>query len=256
VNICAIFRNESLYLKEWIEFHQIVGVGKFTLYQNNSDDDYLSILQPYIDREVVELIQWPMARPSQQPAYQHYLDSHKEGWTAFIDCDEFLWSPRYATVQEAINSIPTNSAIGVNWMCFGSSNKQEWEDAPVIERFTWRPAAENGVNQHIKSIICLDQDVRVGSDPHFFQVPRGTFTENGEQIGGPLAGRHSSSILRINHYSAKSYGEWLKRSQLGKPDRPGMDIDPAWYWDRQAMDVEDREIQRFLPELKRRMGCA
>ena len=29
VSICAIFKNEAKYLKEWIEFHKIIGVEHF-----------------------------------------------------------------------------------------------------------------------------------------------------------------------------------------------------------------------------------
>jgi len=253
INICAIFRNETLYLREWLEFHLLVGVEKFYLYQNNSDDDYLSLLQPYIASGVVDLTEWPMPRPSQFAAYQHCIDRlHGQPiWVAFIDCDEFLFSPVYPTVQQALDTLP-QSAIGVNWATFGSGGEQQWRNAPVIERFTWRVADSNVVNSHIKSVIRMDQNVHVGGDPHFFQVERGTFNEKGEPIHGPFS-THSSSILRINHYCSKSYEEWVERSKLGKPDRPGLEIDPIWYYGRQAMEVDDRDIQRFLPQLKERL---
>lgn len=48
LSICAIFRNEADYLKEWIEFHRLVGVEHFFLYNNFSEDAYLSILGDYI----------------------------------------------------------------------------------------------------------------------------------------------------------------------------------------------------------------
>ena len=32
--ICAIYRDEAPYLREWIEFHRLVGVEHFFLYDN------------------------------------------------------------------------------------------------------------------------------------------------------------------------------------------------------------------------------
>ncbi len=57
--VAAIFRNEAPYLAEWIEFHRLVGVEKFYLFNNLSADEYLTVLQPYIDDDIVELIEWP-----------------------------------------------------------------------------------------------------------------------------------------------------------------------------------------------------
>ena len=59
LSICAVFRNEAPYLREWIEFHRIVGVEKFFLFNNRSEDDYKSVLTPYIESGLVELTQWP-----------------------------------------------------------------------------------------------------------------------------------------------------------------------------------------------------
>lgn len=260
MNICAIAKNEGPYIREWIEFHRLVGVVTFTIYSNNSADDMNDRLLPYVERGIVELIDWPIPNPSQQAAYADYISRNRGPyWTAFIDCDEFLWSPRYDTIEEALpimdRSTP-RSAVGVNWMIFGSGGKVEWEDAPVIERFTWRLKNSDPVNAHIKSIIWMNQDVVPGSDPHFFHVQYGTVNENGDWIAGPFS-PHSSELLRINHYSTKSLAEWRTRIQNGKPDRAGIEInEQAWYWDRQAMEVEDRGIQRYLPALKQRLAMA
>lgn len=53
VSICAIFKNEAKYLKEWIDYHLIVGVDHFYLYNNYSDDNYEKVLKPYIQRQLV-----------------------------------------------------------------------------------------------------------------------------------------------------------------------------------------------------------
>ena len=40
VSACAIFQNEAPYLKEWIEYHRLIGVEHFYLYNNGSTDNY------------------------------------------------------------------------------------------------------------------------------------------------------------------------------------------------------------------------
>ena len=70
VSICAIFKNEAKYLKEWIEFHRIIGVEHFYLYNNNSDDNYLDVLKTYVEQGIVDLIEWPFAQ-GQISAYRH-----------------------------------------------------------------------------------------------------------------------------------------------------------------------------------------
>lgn len=255
--ISAIFRNESLYLREWLEFHLLVGVSKFYLYQNRSDDAWEPLLAPYRDSGVVEVIDWPLASPCQFLAYENAIEklAGQDIWCAFIDCDEFLFSPQFDTVPEAMRFFPKKwGAVGVNWMCFGSSNWEEYAPGSVIERFTWRPKTKSDFNRHIKSIVRMNQDVWVGDTPHSFRTEKGTFSEAGEPISGPFSVCHRSDILRINHYSSKSRQEWLTRSKLGKPDRPNsMPIEAEWYEKRQAMDVDDRSIFKFLPALKERL---
>ena len=257
VSICAIAKNEGLYLREWVEFHRLVGVSHFTIYDNSSTDDTARILSEF---PCVEVIPWPMPKPCQLAAYQHYLDRHhgESIWAAFIDCDEFLFPVQHDTISAALEVIvaghPHVGAIGVNWACFGSSGRQSYSSEPVIERFTQTLPPGNPVNQHIKSVIRMDQEVKVGGDPHYFNVERGTFNELGKPIHGPFS-PHTSGLLRVNHYITKSYEEWLTRAALGTPDITAVVVDPEEFLRYQGGAMKDRCIQWFLPELKRRLGC-
>ena len=254
--ICAIFRNEAPYLREWIEFHRLVGVEQFHLYQNRSEDDYQSVLEPFIREGVVQVTEWPELPPCQMEAYQHFISLHrgKPWWVAFLDCDEFLLSPSHATVGEAIESIasPEWGAIGVNWVCFGASGQEVARPGLVTERFTLRPADDFAPNRHIKSIVRMDRVQSAGPDPHHFKTRGGTFSELGQALTGPFTAHPSHSRLRINHYQTKSREEYLRRIARGNADG-APSRSPSEFETLQAAEIDDRRIWHFLPELKRRV---
>ena len=50
LSIGAIFKNEAPYLKEWIEHYLARGVDHFYLINDNSDDNYLKILNQYKEK--------------------------------------------------------------------------------------------------------------------------------------------------------------------------------------------------------------
>ncbi|MCB1136166.1 MAG: glycosyltransferase family 92 protein, partial [Chlamydiia bacterium] len=94
--VCSVFQNEGPYLREWIEYHRMIGAEHFILFNNNSDDDYLNILDPYIQDKVVTLVEWPT--PRHQASYNQTgairqalnMSRGKTRWLASIDIDEFI----------------------------------------------------------------------------------------------------------------------------------------------------------------------
>ena len=54
-SIVAMFKNESWGLKEWIEHNKLHGVDHIYLVDDFSEDDSISVLQPYIDSDYVTL---------------------------------------------------------------------------------------------------------------------------------------------------------------------------------------------------------
>lgn len=255
--ICAIFKNEAPYMREWLEFHRIVGVDKFYLYNNSSTDNFRDVLNPYIEAGIVNLVDWPYPTPCQLPAYTDFIArmGGEKMWAAFIDLDEFLFSPLEDKITTILDKYEHPITIGVNWICFGSSgHEKKIPNCLVTETFHWRGHAPSTAgNRVIKSIIRLDQGVGVGGDPHFFFTQYGTITENGDPMSSPFVETHSSNILRINHYKTKSREEWYARALTGKPDRAYYDIDWTHFNDVNLSDVEDHTIDRFLPELKERL---
>lgn len=54
IGLVCISKNEAPYIREWIEFHRLVGVSKFYFYDNESDDDTPDVLAPYIADGIVD----------------------------------------------------------------------------------------------------------------------------------------------------------------------------------------------------------
>ena len=59
LSVTAIFRDEAPYLREWIEYHKLLGVEHFYLYNNLSQDKCNEVLAPYVKNGEVDLIEWP-----------------------------------------------------------------------------------------------------------------------------------------------------------------------------------------------------
>lgn len=48
MSVCAVFKNEAPFMKEWILYYQVIGADHIYLYNNNSDDNYQEVLQPLL----------------------------------------------------------------------------------------------------------------------------------------------------------------------------------------------------------------
>ena len=110
LSACAIYRNEAPYLREWIDFHRLVGVERFFLYDNGSDDEHRDVLARYRG-DLVVVREWDQS-PGQLAAYEHCLAEHgsESRWIAFIDVDEFLFSPAGDSVADALRRYDATSA--------------------------------------------------------------------------------------------------------------------------------------------------
>jgi hypothetical protein len=259
LSIVAIYRDEAVYLREWIEFHRIVGVERFYLYDNFSLDDHREVLAPYIDEGVVVLHEWPVF-PGQIPACDDALrrHGHESRWMAFIDLDEFLFSPTLRPLPDVLRDYEQHPGVLANWMVFGSSGHRTQPDGLVLENYLWRMKTEDGPQQS-KSIIDPSRADHCGG-AHFFFYKEGTAVD---ELHRPVpygrTNEPSSEVLRVNHYYTKSIEEG-KKKLLRRAATTGDPRNAAYnrleMVDQNMNDVLDETITAYLPELRSRLGMA
>ena len=218
--IGALIRNPGRYLAEWLEFHRLVGVERFFLYDNESDDEETrETLASYADDGLVVVHDWPGSVSENysdlvrhlRAAYMDCIRAHGQDarWIAFIDTDEFLFPPTGRPLPELLVEFERWPAVAAGWVLFGTSGHLTPPPGLVIESYTQRFARDGSrrMDRHIKSIVdplavtaCLTS--------HVFSYAWGAAVdENGYPVLSDTTKARSIERIRINHYCARSEQE-------------------------------------------------
>ena len=253
--ICAIYRDEAPYLQEWIEFHRLVGVEKFFLYDNKSVDGHLAVLEPYIEAGTVTLHDWPHVPNGQHTAYEHCLRQHRDDarWIAFIDLDEFLFSPTYRSLPDILGELESWPGVGVNSVFFGTSGHRTRPAGLVVENYTENDGGEGKLA--VKSIVDPTRTARCETVHHFSYTDGMAVNEHGYPIRAQFAKSVSHSLLRINHYWAKSEEQF--RAKCAQPSPSNGDFRPFYDMRRlRGGRVNDLSyaILEYAPALREAVG--
>lgn len=218
LSVVAIVKDEAPYIEEWLEFHRLMGVEHFYIYDNGSTDGTLILLNKQPD---VYIIPWHKF-PGQRAAYADALATFATAseWMAFVDADEFLYSPQRRDLKEVLRTYDQYSGVAVHWVIYGSSGHKTYENKPVLDRFEKR---SKEVNQHVKTIVhnIPGKPVYTGYNVHSFTCKRGKIVdENGKRLRGNYALQPggTADILRINHYHVKSEEEYREKCKKKRAD--------------------------------------
>lgn len=263
LSVCAIFRDEARFLKEWIEFHRLLGVEHFYLFNNLSSDDYKTVLAPYIRKNIVELYEWNHEATEinswnfiQTSAYQMIIEkSAKETeWLAILDTDEFLYPVKDKDLRQFLNKFQKYSAICVNWQMFGTSGVDFVpSNELLIDLLTLKAPQNHYENFHVKSIV-KPSHVSSCLNPHFCFFYSGCYqvNENKEQFEGPISPYVSVDKIRINHYWARDE-DFLYNVKIPRRGLWGEGPDGC-IMRNESLNIEsDFEISRFSDALRKRM---
>jgi uncharacterized membrane protein YkvA (DUF1232 family) len=172
----AAIKNEAPYLDEWLAFCVSEGIEHVLLYDNGSTDNTCEVLQPWIRAGIVELFDWPVhwKQGAQTKAYADALRRlrGRTRWAAFIDPDEFLFSPTGKTVAEVMRRYEGQAGVIVNWQCYGTSGHKRRPSGLTIESYTRRATSDWARNRRVKTIV----DPLLAIEPlgsHLFKVQPG-----------------------------------------------------------------------------------
>jgi Glycosyltransferase family 92 len=252
---CMTYANHGRYLREWVEFHRLVGFERFFLYDNGSTDESNEVLAPYVEAGFVEIHDWP-GEGRQHQALTDCLARHRDDarWIAFFDVDEFLFNPRGHPVPELLTNYEEHPGLGVNLLLFGTSGHRMRPSGLVIESYLYRSG--NPANRWVKSIVDPRRATRALGAHHFEYVSGHAVDVTGEPLEGWMSASVRLSRLRINHYYTKSQEDLVEKWELPRADtgeyRDPLDLD---YFERiEQRFVRDETILRYLPALRAALG--
>ena len=273
-SIVLIAKDEDRYIQEWIEYHRIVGIEHFYIYDNESKPSFKSILNRYIDSDIVTYINYP-GKLMQMNAYNHALKHFKfeTEYMAFIDADEFLVPVTYKTIPEEIDYIIDHydkrkfkvdwepGGIAVNWRWYGSSYHREKQNGLLIENYTYRAEDDYDQNAHVKTICNPRLAIAFEGHPHSCTYRKGYFniSEMGSYVPGAFFYDSACRHLRINHYHMKSEEEFIEKWHRGWPDRVRTFEDDEQLKrdfrteEEECNKVKDDIMEKYVDELKKRI---
>jgi hypothetical protein len=259
LSAAAIVKNETAYIAEWIEYHLLVGVQKFFIYDNESTDNLREFLEPYIKEGIAEYTFFPGKR-QQVIVYNDIIQRYRSRtfWLAFIDIDEFLVPIEAETISEFLHDFEDIPGIEINQILYGSSRHQTKTEGLVIERFKDHSSSDILTNRGVKSIVnpryvCYMPTAHVAE---FFNGEYGVDSHHNKAVVSSLNREPIHDKIRINHYGSKSLEEFTSRIDLGRASSPGkLRIEEFYRRDHNEIKndtIMDKYIQNIKEKLKQR----
>lgn len=261
--VCTMLWNQAPFLREWIMYHSWLGVGRWFIYDNNSDDDI---------KEEIELLNsenynvsrhvWPWIK-TQEAGFSHCAVRAKEecSWVGFFDVDEFYYFPTHRSQglpsKNALSSLVSNytswglvGEIRTECHSYGPSGLTSVPSQGVTVGYTCRQANPERHKSIIRPELLTSSLL---NEVHHFQMREG--------VG------HMSlveSVAVVNHYKYQVWDtfkakfqrrvatyvvDWRENQNQGSKDRaPGLGteaIEPV-DWNRRFCEVWDTGLKDLV----------
>ncbi|KAJ9187581.1 hypothetical protein P3X46_003020 [Hevea brasiliensis] len=180
---CTMLWNQASFLREWIVYHAWLGVERWFIYDNNSDDEIQEVIDELnLQNYNVSRHAWPWTK-AQEAGFSHCaLRARSEcKWLGFFDVDEFFFFPRHRardmqgqsslrTLVAKYTNSPKYAEIRIICHSFGPSGLTAAPSQGVTVGYTCRLQA----SERHKSIVRPELlDATLLNVVHHFRLQRG-----------------------------------------------------------------------------------
>ncbi|KAK4753068.1 hypothetical protein SAY87_021866 [Trapa incisa] len=162
--------NVAKFLREWVIYHSRIGVERFLLYDNGSDDDLKAAVDELNGEGYdVRTILWPWPK-TQEAGFSHSAVYYRDSctWMMYLDIDEFVYSPSWDDQEQPSHQLiersflPGNLSqsnigqVSINCNDFGPSGWRTHPAEGVTQGYTCRRRIKERLEQRHKSIVRLE----------------------------------------------------------------------------------------------------
>ncbi|MDR1952230.1 MAG: glycosyltransferase family 92 protein [Elusimicrobiota bacterium] len=254
LSVVSIIKNEARYIREWLEFHLLVGVEKFYIYDNESTDNVKEILSPYVKAGIVKLIDCP-GKAQQCYAYMDAMCKYanKTKWLAIIDLDEFIVPLKDEKITDFLKDFNDYCQILIGWNLYGSSGHKTRREGLLIENYKYHAADDYITNS---KVIVNPRAIRGMLNPHWC-FPYGLSVDENKKIFDfyPYTNKYFSPISKkkicINHYYCKSWQEYDEKIKKGCADGNVLERNRSLFNYYDKNDVFDPIMDKYIEPVKK-----
>ncbi len=220
LSLCLICKDENDYLAEWLDYHILMGVDRFYIYDNESRVSLRVTLRPYIEKGwaiVVDIA----GKGVQLYAYDHCLQvfGAQTRWLGFIDTDEFLVPKTTLDLKDFLKAYEDQAGLAISSLFFGSGGHKTRPAGGQIFAYRRRTPANYSTNTLVKCIVQPAQ-VEAPNSPHdfLFRYQNGCVNEGYLRVDDQ---RFPNKIekIQLNHYYCRSEEEIRQKLGRGRGDR-------------------------------------
>jgi hypothetical protein len=211
LGLCAIAKDETSFLREWVAYHHYIGFERIYLYDNESAVPLRDTVSEFYERGICDPYTLP-GKAMQLVAYNHCLKhhGHEFEWLAFFDLDEFLCLKQDRDARALMRDYEAYSGLSVNWDMFGSSGFLGRPQGLVMQNY--RQSLGYTVNS---KCIVRPARVKMPLSPHHFIFHEGISVNADKR---PAIGAYAPlAVDRIclNHYSIRSQQDYEEKIRRG-----------------------------------------
>jgi hypothetical protein len=211
LTVMAIFKNETMNLKLWLEHYLWQGVQHFYLIDNGSNDMPLSILQSYIDKGIVTYY-YREEKHQQSQHYRYVFDTenvkNKTKWLCICDLDEFFFGIE-KKLSDALEDEDLSSydVIYTNSYFYGSDNLMSHPKDIRTDILHREEDDKNGI-KYIFKPQCINSSDEIWI--HWLVKPGTLIKNQANEIT-------QNDKIRLNHYRIQSF-EYFKTVKMTRGD--------------------------------------
>ncbi|CAL9083435.1 unnamed protein product, partial [Musa acuminata var. zebrina] len=253
--VCTMMRNQARFLPEWIIYHSLIGVERWFIYDNDSDDDIEQVIESLgMSNYVVSRHLWPWVK-TQEAGFAHCALRARGycEWVGFIDVDEFLYLPTNFTLHDVLqnySSMPWIGELRTACYSFGPSGRKTTPSEGVMVGYTCRLGAPERHKSIVRPEVLNPSLINV---VHHFHLKEGMRYVNMEK-----------GLIVINHYKyqvwevfkekfyrrvATYVADWQNEENVGSKDRaPGLGtkaVEPS-DWSSRFCEVNDTGLRDWV----------
>jgi len=256
----SVFKNENDYIREWLEYHLMMGVDHMYLYDQDGGLDAMELLRPYEKTGLVTRHPWThfdgtkhdktthfWERDKSHIAYSHCaMNYRKEShWIQKLDIDEFLVTNDGSNdLKDWVKTLDITRVKGyrVYRYNFGNNSHIEKPGGLITENFTSRESEYSDYKDSGNGDFLSDNRYHFNSHKWGYNFAK----------FGKVLTRPKDINIHINHYYTKSYEEYKKRQNVMRSR------DTSWEVFNQMNAhfnvVVDKGMLRFADHLKQKMN--